>query len=163
MAQISYQAFFRNFGGGQGLSAVGGLQIFCPPAQDNPFVLNIVGVYGLTTEVVDKELDSVIFLSARFCKTCKTINPLYTRMARLSQESSSPVKFVKAEASGPYGKELGRRLEVDAVPAFLLFRKGQQFGTPLSVNKLPSTKIEKAIELLESGKPWSGSILEEES
>jgi thiol-disulfide isomerase/thioredoxin len=139
------------------------MKIAPQPAQNNPYVLNVAGVYGMTTEIVDKELDSIMYLSAKFCKTCKSISPLYTRMARLAQEKSSSVKFVKAEASGPYGKALGRRLEVDAVPAFILFRNGKRYGTPLSVTKLPSTKIDKALELLESGKPWDESVLEEES
>ena len=133
------------------------------PAQDNPYVLKIAGVHGMRTEVIDKELTSIMFLSARFCKTCKSIDPLYTRMARLSSEKNSDVVFVKAEASGPFGKELGRRLEVDAVPAFILFRNGIRYGTPLSVSKFPSKKIETAVELLESGKPWDADILKEDA
>ena len=88
---------------------------------------------------------------------------MYTRMARLNQESdSSNISFVKAETSGEMGKALGRYLSVQAVPAFVLFRNGEQFGVPLSVSKLPSKKIDRALDLLASGAPWDGSILDAE-
>jgi thiol-disulfide isomerase/thioredoxin len=131
--------------------------------QDNPYVLNVLGVEGMQSEIVDGEMDCIMFMSAKFCKTCRSINPMYTRMARLNQESENPViSFVKAEASGPMGKALGRYLEVQAVPAFVLFRKGKRFGVPLSVAKLPSRKIDRALELLASGSDWDDSILDEE-
>jgi thiol-disulfide isomerase/thioredoxin len=131
--------------------------------QNNPYVLNVLGVEGLQSEIVETKSDSVVFMSAKFCKTCRSINPLYTRMARLNQENdSSTISFVKAEASGPMGKELGRHLSVRAVPAFVLFRNGEKFGIPLSVSKLPSRKLDKALELLSSGADWDDSILDEE-
>ena len=130
--------------------------------QDNPYVLNIVGVAGVESEIIEQEKDCIMFLSAKFCKTCKTINPVYTRMARLNQENSddddddetNEICFIKAEASGVLGKELGRYLSVDAVPAFVLYRKGKRFGIPLSESKLPSRKIDRAISLLKSGEDW---------
>ena len=82
-------------------------------------------------------------------------------MAQQAQDSS-PVVYAKAEASGRYGKELGKALEVDAVPAFVLFRKGEMFGSPLSASKLPSRKITRALHLLESGAQWDPDILKEE-
>jgi thiol-disulfide isomerase/thioredoxin len=131
--------------------------------QNNPYVLNVLGVEGLQSEVVEPESDCIVFMSAKFCKTCRSINPLYTRMARLRQENdNSNLAFIKAEASGPMGKALGRHLSVRAVPAFVLFRKGKQFGIPLSVSKLPSKKINKALELLTSGADWDNNILDEE-
>lgn len=130
------------------------------PTQENPYVLNIAGVNGLKDEIVDAELDCILFLSARFCKTCKALGPQYTRLARIAKdENESSVSFVKAEASGPFGKELGRALDVKAVPTFLLFRKGQRYGSLMTTTKLPSKKIDKAIELLESGSDWDPSIL----
>jgi hypothetical protein len=132
------------------------------PDQENPFVRNVAGVSGMQDEIMDASKDSILFLSARFCKTCKTISPLYTRMARMSKDADSSTLFAKAETSGPWGKELGRFLEVDAVPAFVLFRDGKRYGSPLSVSRLPSKKIERAIELLESGADWDPSILKEE-
>ncbi|KAG7348402.1 thioredoxin [Nitzschia inconspicua] len=131
--------------------------------QNNPYVLNVLGVDGLQSEIVDTKMDCIMFMSAKFCKTCRTINPLYTRMARLHQErDGTTVSFVKAEASGESGKALGRHLSVQAVPSFVLFREGRQFGVPLSVSKLPSRKIDRALELLETGAPWDGSILDED-
>ena len=83
-------------------------------------------------------------------------------MARLGKESSRPIVFAKAETSGRWGKELGRYFGVEAVPAFLMFRKGQRFGSPMSVSKLPSRKIDRALELLESGAPWDPNVLRED-
>ena len=131
------------------------------PVQENPFILKLSDVHGARTEIIAKERDCVVFVSARFCKTCKAIDPKYTRMARLADERSSTTAFAKAEASGPSGKELGRFLGVEAVPVFVLFRAGERFGTPLSTNKLPSKKIDAALELLESGRPWDARLLED--
>ena len=78
------------------------------------------------------------------------------------QSKDSPIVFAKAEASGRFGKELGRFLEVDAVPAFVLFRKGKLFGTPLSASKFPTPKISRALELLQSGADWDPSVLRED-
>jgi thiol-disulfide isomerase/thioredoxin len=131
--------------------------------QNNPYVLNVLGVEGLQSEIVDTKMNCIMFMSAKFCKTCRTINPLYTRMARLNQENDdTKVSFVKAEASGEAGKALGRHLSVQAVPSFVLFREGRQFGVPLSVSKLPSRKIDRVLELLKTGAPWDGSILDED-
>lgn len=133
------------------------------PDQENPFVRNVAGVSGMEEEIMDASKDCILFLSARFCKTCKTISPLYTRMARISKDADSSTLFAKAETSGPWGKELGRALEVDAVPAFVLFRNGERYGSPMSVSRLPSKKIEQALELLESGADWDPTILAEKS
>lgn len=81
-------------------------------------------------------------------------------MARMSQEETqSEVVYAKVETSGRWGKEVGRYLGVDAVPNFILFRKGQRFGSPLSVSRLPSKKIDQAIQLLESGADWDPDVL----
>jgi hypothetical protein len=98
-----------------------------------------------------------------FPTRCRTINPQYTRMARLAKESSSsPIIFAKAETSGRWGKELGRYLEVEAVPAFVMFRKGARYGSPMSVSKLPSRKIDRALDLLETGAEWDPDVLKED-
>jgi thioredoxin-like negative regulator of GroEL len=130
------------------------------PAQENPFIHQVAGVHGIQTEIIDSKLDCILFLSAKFCKTCKQISPQYTRMARMSQEETqSQVVYAKVETSGRWGKEVGRYLGVDAVPNFILFRKGQRFGSPLSVSRLPSKKIDQAIQLLESGAEWDPDVL----
>lgn len=132
------------------------------PVQDNPYVVPIVSVSGMKSEIEDTGIHCIMFLSAKFCKTCKEINPKYTRMARQAEDTSAIV-FAKAEVSGKWGKELGRHLEIDAVPAFILFRNGRLFGTPLSTSKLPSKKINRALDLLESGADWDPNILREKS
>lgn len=133
------------------------------PIQDNPFVHQISGVPGVESEIIEKKLDSVLFLSAKFCRTCKTINPQYTRIARIGKEErQSPTVFCKAEASGLWGKDLGKYLKVDAVPVFILFRNGERFGSPISVSKLPSPKLQRALDLLESGDEWDKSVLRDD-
>lgn len=132
------------------------------PKQTNPHVYDINGVSGLKSNILDPEKDCILFLSARFCKTCKHLYPKYTRLARVEKENESPVLFARAEMGSMWGKKLGRFLEVDAVPAFVLFRKGKRFGSPLSVSDLPSKKIGRALELLESGKDWDPKVLKEE-
>jgi hypothetical protein len=82
-------------------------------------------------------------------------------MARIAKEEGEVV-FAKAETSGRWGKELGRYLEVEAVPAFILFRKGARYGSALSVSKLPSKKIDRALQLLESGAEWDPDVLKED-
>ena len=133
------------------------------PIQKNPHVYEIAGVNGMQSEIIEPGKDCILFLSAKFCKTCKALNPKYTRMARIEKENDSPILFAKTETGNSWGKQLGRNLEIEAVPAFVLFRKGQRFGSPLSVSNLPSKKIERALELLESGSDWDPSILKEDS
>ena len=132
------------------------------PVQNNPHVYEIAGVSGMQTEIIEPGKDCILFLSARFCKTCKSLNPKYTRMARIEKENDSPILFAKTEVGSSWGKQLGRKLEVDAVPAFVLFRNGKRFGSALSVSKLPSKKISRALDLLASGDAWDPSILKEE-
>jgi len=124
------------------------------PIQNNPHVFHINGVSGLNLVIRDTKKDCILFLSARFCQTCKRLDPKYTRMARMEKDNDSSVLFAKAEMGSSWGKQLGRHLDADAVPAFVLFRKGKQFGSAISVSDLPSTKIEQALDLLESGGDW---------
>lgn len=126
---------------------------------ENPYVMTIRGVDGLQRDVIAAEKDCLLFLSAPWCRTCRYLSPQYTRMAR---ETSDEVMFAKADASGNIGKALGKALEVDAVPAFILFRQGQIFGTPLSVSRLPSQKLQLAIDCLASGMDWDSSVLDVE-
>ena len=116
------------------------------------FLVDVVGVSGLQSQIIDRELDCLLFLSAPYCRTCRFINPQYLRMARMGQGSG--VTFAKANATGNLGKDLGRALDVDSVPTFLLFRKGRRFGKPLSISRLPSKKLQLAVELLREGAPW---------
>jgi thiol-disulfide isomerase/thioredoxin len=129
------------------------------PKGDNPFIMEIDGVSSLSQDILNNdEKDSVLFLSANYCRTCKAIAPAYTRFARLNQ--ADDVMFAKADTSGKAGKELGQLLNVNAVPLFVFFRKGERFGTPLSINKLPSKKLDLALEFLTSGAKWDSAALE---
>lgn len=146
-------------------SAVDGDELEGPPkpVQDNPFVYQVAGVQGVKAEIMEEGLDCILFLSAKFCKTCRSIDPQYTRMARIAKEEQGGITtYAKAETSGKWGKELGRYLGVDAVPAFILYRNGQRFGSPLSVSRLPSRKIDRALSLLQSGAAWDPDVLKEE-
>lgn len=126
---------------------------------ENPYVMTVRGVEGLQRDIIAAEKDCLLFLSAPWCRTCRYISPQYTRMAR---EASVEVTFAKADTTGNIGKALGKALEVDAVPAFVFFRQGQVFGSPLSVSRLPSKKIERAIDCLASGMEWDSEVLLDE-
>jgi len=132
--------------------------------QNNPYVLSIMDIAGLQSEIDNDKKTCIMFMSAKFCKTCKTINPAFTRMARVNQEkgdSSSKFSFVKAETSGASGKELAKHLSVRAVPSFVFFREGKILGQTY-VSKLPSLKITQALQLLESGAEWDYSLLDDD-
>lgn len=124
----------------------------------NPFITDIVSVQDFNREIVNKEKDCVLFLSAKYCRTCKTIAPSYTRFARINQFDD--VMFCRADTTGPKGKELGKILQVNAVPLFVLFKQGERFGTPLLINKLPSKKLDLALEFLRTGSKWDTAALE---
>jgi hypothetical protein len=128
------------------------------PGLSNPFILKIKGVEGLQTEVISKQLDCLLFLSAPFCRTCRYLTPQYQRMARIGTEQSTVI-FAKADATGQMGKELGRLLEVVSVPTFFLFRKGKRFGEPLAVTRLPSKKLDAALNLLSTGQDWDEQVI----
>ena len=83
-------------------------------------------------------------------------------MARMNQENgNNNVSFVKAETSGASGKKLAKHVSVITVPSFVFFREGKILGQA-SVSKLPSRKIDKALELLVSGSDWDHSIMDDE-
>lgn len=130
--------------------------------QSNPFVSNIMDIDGFQSDIVDTEKNCIVFMSAKFCRTCKTINPAYTRMARINQENEngSNYSFVKAETSGASGKELAKHVSVRAVPSFVFVREGKILGQTY-VSKLPSPKVDKAMQLLASGADWDYSILDD--
>jgi thiol-disulfide isomerase/thioredoxin len=127
----------------------------------NPFVKEITNIEDLQRDIVSSQRDCVLFLSASYCRTCRTIQPAFTRLARTTLEETAndfdQLLFAKADTSGPTGKELGRALTVASVPTFLLFRKGRQYGSPLSIAKLPSKKLNLAISLLTRGMPWDSA------
>lgn len=126
----------------------------------NPFVTEIESLEDVTLEIKNEKRDAVLFVSAPYCKLCRTMNPMYTRIARISKEDKdSPTLFAKASSAGKEGKQLTFTFKIDSVPTFVLFRKGEMYGVPFGVAKLPSKKLEKAIANLESGKEWDEKII----
>lgn len=125
----------------------------------NSLVMDIVGMQGLHQNIISQNKNCVLFLSASYCRTCKVINPQYTRMARIAKQKTKnekklTVTFAKAETGSKIGKELGKALGVRAVPAFILFRDGKRYGTTLSISKVPSKKLDLAVDYLMSGLDW---------
>jgi hypothetical protein len=134
----------------------------------NPFVTEFEGVDGLYNHIVSSKKDCVLFLSAPYCRTCLTLTPAYTRMARImteqqkTQDNNHTVLFAKADAGGRKGKELGNALNINAVPTFLMFRAGERYGTPLSISKLPSKRLDLAVQYLTSGMEWDPKAFQQE-
>jgi thiol-disulfide isomerase/thioredoxin len=118
-------------------------------------ILQVVGIRGLQEDIINAEKDCILFLSAPFCKTCRKLKPRYLQMARANTDR--PIVFAQADASGQVGKALGRALGIDAVPAFLFFRQGDRWGKPLGITRLPSPKLELAIDYLLKGLAWDES------
>lgn len=132
--------------------------------ERNPYVTQIVGVEGLAETIISKQQTGVVFVAMKSCRTCKGINPIFTKLARDRQKKSSgggDLIFAKADASGAAGKALGRQLGVVAVPAFVLFRNGVRYGA-VSASKLPSDRLDQAIMDLEAGKDFDESLAEDE-
>lgn len=128
--------------------------------QYNPFVTEIETLRNLREEIVDEKKTAVLFVSAPYCKLCNNISTKYTRLARISEEEKeSDTKYFKASSYGKTGKQLTFTLQIESVPTFLLFRNGVKYGEPFGVTKLPSEKLDLAIEYLESGKDWDPEIM----
>jgi len=154
---------------------------------ENPHVMQLVGVKGVLEEIMNPQRDGLLFLSAPFCRTCRYLTPQYQRLARRETEKTAMIMtsttttttlatsettsgasnmtreifFAKADATGKVGKELGRRLNIDAVPTFILFKNGRRFGKPLTITRLPSKKLELAIEFLRQDLEWDDDALRE--
>lgn len=122
----------------------------------NPFVLDIHDLKDLNDQILTPKKDCILFLSAAYCRTCRYLSPQYIKLARTHAEAKNDVLFAKSNASSKIGKEVSRALGVDAVPAFCLFRAGKRYGSVLSVSKMPSKKLDLALDLLLSGGSWDG-------
>lgn len=132
----------------------------------NPYVMQIAGVEGLVETILSKRRSGVVFVAMRSCRTCKGINPIFTKLARERGSSSnddgeSGLVFGKADATGEAGKALGKQLGIVAVPSFVLFRDGVRYGA-VSTSKLPSVRLNKAIRDLEAGEEFDTSLEEED-
>lgn len=118
----------------------------------NPFIFTLTGVEDLNREVLAKDKKCVLFLSSASCRTCKYLTPQYKKLSKDFPDRD--VVFAKVNAFTKKGKDLSKVLGVNAVPAFVLFRDGQRFGTTLSVTRIPSKKLDLALDLLCSGEDW---------
>jgi hypothetical protein len=129
-----------------------------PTLTASPHILAVYGPEGLEEDVRKEELDCILFLSAPFCRTCRKLQGPYSRLARLNAEDEeSEVVFAKAEIVGTFGKALGKELEVDSVPSFVLFRQGERFGKALSISKLPNSQLDLALQFLKDSQEWDDS------
>jgi len=129
--------------------------------KKNPYILNIKGLDELENVILSKDKDCVLFLSASYCRSCKYITPQFTRLAREMTEGDSDVLLAQTDTGRGSGKELGKFLNVEAVPAFVLFRDGKIYGDTLSISRLPSKRMNLAIDLLLSGQEWDREALRE--
>ncbi|KAL7536472.1 hypothetical protein ACHAXR_007182 [Thalassiosira sp. AJA248-18] len=127
--------------------------------EKNPYVTQIAGVEGLAENIVSKQKSSVVFVAMRSCRACKGINPIFTKIAR-ERDGAGGLIFAKADATGAAGKALGKQLGVVAVPSFVLYRNGVRYGA-VSVSKLPSDRLDKAISDLVAGEEFDTSLEEE--
>ena len=127
--------------------------------EKNPYVTQIMGVDGLAQKVISQQKDCVIFVAMRSCRTCKGINPIFTKLAR--ERGGDNLMFAKADATGASGKALGRQLGVEAVPSFVLFRNGVRYGA-VSTSRLPSDRLDRAIQGLVEGDDFDPSLEEDE-
>ena len=131
--------------------------------RNNPFVKDLDSLAEIKEAVVEPGVDCVLFLSAPYCKMCRTIDPKYTRIARIfKEEKSSSIIFAKASTVGKDGKQLTYTLGVESVPSFILFKKGIRYGEPLGATKLPSAKLDLAIQYLEEDKDWDPKLFQAE-
>uniref|UniRef100_A0A7S3P7H5 Thioredoxin domain-containing protein n=1 Tax=Amphora coffeiformis TaxID=265554 RepID=A0A7S3P7H5_9STRA len=128
------------------------------PSSTSPYIQTVYGPEGLEEDVIKPELDCILFMSAPFCRTCKKLQAPYARLARLNHEdANSQVVFAKADVVGSFGKALGKSLGINAVPTFVLFRKGERFGRPLIISKLPDQQFDLALEYLKDREEWDDS------
>lgn len=133
-------------------------------AQRNPYVASLESLKDVRSWIIEEKKDAVVFFAAPYCKTCRSINPLYTRMARISKDVKGDAEFLFAKASitGKAGKQLTFTFNIDSVPTFVLFRQGKQFGDPFGIVKLPSKRLGKALDCLKSGHDWDPDILKDD-
>ena len=128
--------------------------------QKNPFVMELDSLGDLREEIVEKKKNAVLFVSAPYCKLCRVINPVYTRMARISiEEENNDLSFAKASSAGKTGKQMTAVLGIESVPTFLLFKAGEQYGEPFGATKLPSAVLDTAIDNLLNDKDWDSTLM----
>ena len=124
-------------------------------SSSSPYIVQVYGEEGLEKEIVEPELDCILFMAAPFCRTCQKLRAPYARLARLNfEDENSDIVFAKADIVGKFGKALGKSLGVNTVPTFMLFRKGERFGKPLNISKLPHPQLDLALKYLKERTEW---------
>jgi thiol-disulfide isomerase/thioredoxin len=158
--------------------------------ESDPFVLEAKIVSDLERIVRDKTT-CVVFVSAPFCRTCRYLKPQFQRLARqystnstitnsdaivpatpvvsdsnttiTSSPDTNGLLFIKAEASGQIGKDIGRALGIDTVPTFILYKNGRRYGTPItSITRLPSKKLESVIDAMQKDIAWNEALFQQD-
>lgn len=125
----------------------------------SPDVTWVTDSLAVEAIIAQPQKTAVLFVSAPFCRTCRYLKPLYYRMANQYKEHS--VEFCQADASGPVGKVLSRKLDIEAVPSFLLFKHGERFGPAISVTKIPSPKLDLAVSwILDDDAEWDENAIQ---
>ena len=89
--------------------------------------MDVNGVEGLNRQIVSPRKHAVFFCSASWCRTCRSHKPQYTKIAREAgdenvDDGKEEITFAEADTTGTQGKILSRYLDVDTVPAFVLFK-----------------------------------------
>jgi thiol-disulfide isomerase/thioredoxin len=144
----------------------------------DPLILEAKSVSDLQRIVQDKTT-CVLFVSAPFCRTCRYLKPQFQRLARQypvqsttnstskvadTSSNSTNLVFIKAEGSGQVGKDMGRALGIETVPTFILYKNGRRYGTPItSITRLPSKKLELAIDSMQNNIAWDKSLFQDEA
>jgi thiol-disulfide isomerase/thioredoxin len=132
--------------------------------QGNPFVLEVESLSHIRQEIVLEKKTAVLFVSAPYCRTCRTITPQFNRLARISkEENNSDLVFAKASTAGKQGKQITSILQIQSVPTFVLFREGERYGEPFGLSKLPSELFDTVIHRLENGEEWDPSVIKQDS
>ena len=111
--------------------------------KQNPFV-DYIGdsLEDLHNHIILPKKDAVVFLSAPFCRTCKSVYPHFTRLARDdTEEVDAKLKFAKIDAVGKTGKDMGKALGVNAVPSFIMFRDGSEWIKTIELQIIHVTNI----------------------
>ena len=67
--------------------------------------------------------DAVVFITARFCNSCRRMDPHFRRM----QQSFSGVRFLRVDSTTD--RSFAEAAGVDSTPTFLLYRDGSRVAT----------------------------------
>ena len=108
--------------------------------SNNSYAMKMTGVPDLQTHIaLSTDKSCVLFFTASYYQTCKRITPQFNCMAQIDvEEQNGDVTFTKAENSGEQGNVIGRELELDAVPTFVMFWNGKRCGSAISVSQSPN-------------------------